>query len=42
VATCLTADTMAMGGKPMHATRGVEQRLALGEGPEAVLGRDPA
>lgn len=38
VATGLTADTMAMGGKPMHATRGVEQRLTLGEGPEAVLG----
>ena len=35
-AGCLTADTMAMGGKVGHSTRTVERRL--GQGPEALLG----
>ncbi len=36
-AGCLTADTMAMGGKPGHTTRTVERHL-VGQGPEALLG----
>lgn len=36
-AACLTADTLAMAGKPMHSTRRVERQL-IGKGPEAVLG----
>ena len=36
-AACLTADTLAMGGKPLHATRTVERKLRAGEGPEALL-----
>jgi murein L,D-transpeptidase YafK len=36
-AGCLTADTMAMGGKLGHSTRTVERRL-VGQGPEALLG----
>ncbi|MEI7969237.1 MAG: L,D-transpeptidase family protein [Betaproteobacteria bacterium] len=39
-AISLTADTLAMGGKPVHgvpAVRAVERRLAVGSGPEAIV-----